>query len=163
MSSVNTPSQSSSTGDGYSRWFGTGLGGDAHVTERERRTMTNRQLQEKFGRGTAAYAERAAARSDERPAAPEVEYFKVNGQYIATDGIDIEPAQRAELDDIAQNGTVQDNGRVRFGYHADLAEADLVTMPTEQPAPSALAAYAGSGNALAAAVTRQTERDGHDR
>ncbi|APE32857.1 hypothetical protein BOX37_01470 [Nocardia mangyaensis] len=163
MSSVDPSSQSSTTGNGYSRWFGTGLGGDAITTEHERNTMTNRQLQEQFGRGTAAYAERSGARSEVRPAAPEVEYFKVNGLYMATDGIDIEPAQRAELDDIAQNGTVQDNGRVRFGYHADLAEADLVTMPTEQPARSALAAYVGSGNALADAVTRQAERDGHDR
>ncbi|WP_410870881.1 hypothetical protein [Nocardia sp. A7] len=132
--------------------------------------MTNRQLKEQFGRGTAAYAERSAARSQDRPAAPEVEYFLENGQYMATDGIDIEPAQRAELEDIAKNGTVQENGRVRFGYHAGLAESDLLTMPTAQPQPSALADYVGSGNALArharsvnAFAALEAERDGYDR
>ncbi|MEV6359178.1 hypothetical protein [Nocardia asteroides] len=166
MSSVIPSSQSSGNSSGRSRWLGTGLGGDVIATEYERRTMTTRQLQEKFGRGTPAFAERAAERRQarqDRPAAPEVEYFLVNGQYMATDGVDIEPARHAELDDIAQNGTVQDNGRVRFGYHADLAETDLLTMPTEQAERSALADHASSGNALADALARQTSRDGFDR
>lgn len=181
MSIVDPSNHSNAASNGYSRWFGTGLGGDARTTEHERRTMTLKQQQEQFGRGTTAYAERSAARAwmnnpadqrelsealtaanPDRRSVPDVEYFQVNGQYIATDGVSIEPAQRAELDDIARNGTVQDNGRVRFGYHAELAESDLVAMPTEKPS-SALASYADSGNALADAMARQTERDGFDR
>lgn len=64
MSSVSPSSQSSSNANGRtrSRWAGTGLGGDVIATEHERNTMTNKQLQEKFGRGTEGYAERAAVR-----------------------------------------------------------------------------------------------------
>ncbi|MFI6364470.1 hypothetical protein ACIBG0_17155 [Nocardia sp. NPDC050630] len=72
MSSVNPSSQSSGGSNGRSRWFGTGLGGDVIVTAQESRSMSLKQQQEKFGRGTEGYAERSAVRrwmndlSDER-------------------------------------------------------------------------------------------------
>ncbi|MFC8386740.1 hypothetical protein [Nocardia sp. NPDC057272] len=158
MSSVNPSSQSSGNSNGRtrSRWAGTGLGGDVIATEQERRTMTHRQLQEKFGRGTPEFARRQAARRDaalayadasapikERDlssrdrAVPQVEYFLDNGRYMATDGTDVEPARKAELDDIAKHGTVQKNGRVRFDYHDGLDESELIQRPRREAAKQA--------------------------
>lgn len=151
MSSVNPSSPSSSNPNGRtrSRWAGTGLGGDVIATEHERNTMTHKQLLEKFGRGTPEFARRQAERREAALAyasasapikerdlpgrtAPEVEYFLENGRYLATDGVDVEPARKAELDDIAKHGTVQKNGRVRFDYHDGLDESQLIQRP-EQP------------------------------
>ncbi|WP_063005244.1 hypothetical protein [Nocardia salmonicida] len=151
MSSVNPSPQSSGNSNGRtrSRWAGTGLGGDAIVTEHESRTMTLKQQQEQLGRGTPEFARRQAARIEaalayadasapikERDlpgrAAPEVEYFLENGRYMVTDGTDVEPARKAELDDITEHGTVQKNGRIRFDYHDGLDEADLLKMPADR-------------------------------
>ncbi|MFC8382452.1 hypothetical protein [Nocardia sp. NPDC057272] len=156
MSSVNPSPQSSGNSNGRtrSRWAGTGLGGDVIATEQERRTMTHRQLLEKLGRGTPEFARRQTERIEAALAAadasapikerdlpgrahtaPEVEYFLDNGRYMATDGVDVEPARSAELEDIARHGTVQKNGRVRFDYHDGLEESELIQRPERRRTP----------------------------